>query len=1236
MSNNNTNLTDYILERAYSKDESYTKSDVDSLIQAINEKEVDIFELVLELPSADNVKSNKLYLKYNGDNDEGNLFDVFLFVNGEWEQLDGLDFKITDYYNTNQIDDLLQTKASNRQLTTVRENLETVRGNLTNLYTNLTGFNEALIALDDDNTNLSDDLTKLKDNLLIFIARVDGLIDGLQTLQGNFNGLTHDFEETKSDLTLFQEELTGEDGLGGSLGSLRSELQETQSNLTTVQGDVDTAKNDISALQGSSDELTSQLGGLSLSLETTNGSLGSTNALLGSLREEFNILNSDFTDAVGVLETARDDIEGLQDSTQTLTGGLSDLSDSLDNTKSSLATANSGLQNLHNELLGEDGNTGLKKNLNDLSATVGTVQTDITSLREADTVLQGNINTLSTDLNGDSENTGLKDELFSLQESLYGDENDDTKNGIVGDIHKLQSDTGVMSINLAKLWEGLTDATGELVVTGEDVIIFSQELDQFLSDLNVLGGHLSNFEGSLTEFKSELSDDGVSFETFSLDSNIVSLFASIGAVKSNITGLQDRADIIEEDINGVNTALYGSSDGDSENYTDGSLFGTIDNVQGNITEITETTIPSVESSINTVDSRVTTTNTKIDKITNETIPSVENSISAVDDKIEGVNTVIGDEDSGLIKDLSDTNARITGVEGTIGDEDGGLIKDINTARNDIDSTANRVTYVEETIGDENSGLTQLLNTTHSDLENAKTTIGDENTGLIHELNVVDAKVDNTTNQLNQSIQYINNVQKIVYGDNTYYYTCNETEWKTYTIDTVNITGEQFVKFIVYPVNDIFLKDITVVDNGDFNYEFNSWSITDFVSMDNDSIELSVDTDDTVMCNLRSNVQVMILSQEQVDLTGVDELSFSVKANDDSNPLTDVINGLFVYIGEEEQNQGLLDTLSNFTSRLSSFDKNLKDLDDDLTVAKDDITDVKETIGDENSGIIKDILNIGDEDSGLIKQINTRIDGTVRSIEETNTTIESVEGSVGEVQGILYGEDKEHPSDNTVLKNIDNVQTGIGSVQSDISDINSTIGDNNSGLIKDINTAQTNINRANNSISDLETELYIGETDGTTTDPAENTVMRNILDINLVNDLIKRAIDNLFTPPSKFNEDVVHIYIPITANTGTPANSQELMIMESDFNFPISKTNYIYQYNKNWSQGRLYKRNSSGWSEITNVNYSSEFGDNDVLFVCYELASSQLTGEIKNAGLIPLMIEYVYEIKTQKYYKLTMV
>lgn len=104
------NLNEYIDLRHYSKTETYTQAEV---IEAINN--LTLVHIVTELPTTD-IKNNRIYLVVNELNvddatQKHNRYDLYIYVDGKWEQIDSLEFNIENYPRTSDVTDWLETKA---------------------------------------------------------------------------------------------------------------------------------------------------------------------------------------------------------------------------------------------------------------------------------------------------------------------------------------------------------------------------------------------------------------------------------------------------------------------------------------------------------------------------------------------------------------------------------------------------------------------------------------------------------------------------------------------------------------------------------------------------------------------------------------------------------------------------------------------------------------------------------------------------------------------------------------------------------------------------------------------------------------------------------------------------------------------------------------------------------------------------------------------------------------------
>lgn len=132
-SNINTKLGEKaVASNVYSKSETYTQSEITTLISnAVSN--LQLFEVVNSLPTS-NIKTNRLYLIVNNESIANNLYDIYLRVNNSWEQLDGLEFDISNFYNKTEMDTLLSGKVdtSDSRLTNARAPTSHTHGDITN------------------------------------------------------------------------------------------------------------------------------------------------------------------------------------------------------------------------------------------------------------------------------------------------------------------------------------------------------------------------------------------------------------------------------------------------------------------------------------------------------------------------------------------------------------------------------------------------------------------------------------------------------------------------------------------------------------------------------------------------------------------------------------------------------------------------------------------------------------------------------------------------------------------------------------------------------------------------------------------------------------------------------------------------------------------------------------------------------------------------------------------------
>lgn len=104
----NVNLKDFVENISYKKDQTYTKEEILSEILSEISK-IELLNVVQSLPIS-NIEENKIYLVLNGDESEHNNYDLFVYVNDDWEQLDKFDFSLGDVPTRAEVEYLLSEK----------------------------------------------------------------------------------------------------------------------------------------------------------------------------------------------------------------------------------------------------------------------------------------------------------------------------------------------------------------------------------------------------------------------------------------------------------------------------------------------------------------------------------------------------------------------------------------------------------------------------------------------------------------------------------------------------------------------------------------------------------------------------------------------------------------------------------------------------------------------------------------------------------------------------------------------------------------------------------------------------------------------------------------------------------------------------------------------------------------------------------------------------------------------
>jgi len=96
------------LENYYTKDETYSKEEVDHLIDLIPKFHI---EIVDELPSGDSdepISETTVYLLPKADSDEvANVYEEWIYTNFHWEKIGDTAIDLSNYYTKDEVDEML-------------------------------------------------------------------------------------------------------------------------------------------------------------------------------------------------------------------------------------------------------------------------------------------------------------------------------------------------------------------------------------------------------------------------------------------------------------------------------------------------------------------------------------------------------------------------------------------------------------------------------------------------------------------------------------------------------------------------------------------------------------------------------------------------------------------------------------------------------------------------------------------------------------------------------------------------------------------------------------------------------------------------------------------------------------------------------------------------------------------------------------------------------------------------
>lgn len=102
------NLTNY-----YLKTETYTKAEVDALIEAVSTLTIEVVQV---LPTHD-ISTTTIYLVPKATAGTQDVYDEYIYVNNDWEHIGSTEVDLSNYYTKTQVDSLLSGKSDKQNFT---------------------------------------------------------------------------------------------------------------------------------------------------------------------------------------------------------------------------------------------------------------------------------------------------------------------------------------------------------------------------------------------------------------------------------------------------------------------------------------------------------------------------------------------------------------------------------------------------------------------------------------------------------------------------------------------------------------------------------------------------------------------------------------------------------------------------------------------------------------------------------------------------------------------------------------------------------------------------------------------------------------------------------------------------------------------------------------------------------------------------------------------------------------
>lgn len=363
-----------------------------------------------------------------------------------------------------------------------------------------------------------------------------------------------------------------------------------------------------------------------------------------------------------------------------------------------------------------DAKGGLVKSVNDLSSAVTGLDAD---LQEASKTIsdQGTaITNLKTTV-GDSS-SGLVKGVADINTSI-NTINDivgtDATKGLRGSVATNATnigllDTAISGINTAIGSNDTTGLRGAIKTNADDIDAIETAIGE-----NGLGGRMDTAEEDIDDLQTVVGNasSGLVKDVADLKSIADSAGDAIDEINAAIgtNGLGGRLNTAEDDIDTLQT-LVGTSDKDGLRGSVSTLQTTVGNASGGLVQ----TVGQHTTAIGTLDQEVQNINAAIGA---DNSSGLRAAIKTNADDIDALEGVVGNSDSGLVKNVTD-------LQTTVGSSTSGLVKDVADLDSALESLSDDVEDLAEIVSDNGDNIDLIATTIDGMAGLIGITINDDN------------------------------------------------------------------------------------------------------------------------------------------------------------------------------------------------------------------------------------------------------------------------------------------------------------------------------------------------------------------------------------------------------------------------------------------------------------------------------------------------------------------------------